>query len=105
MATTADVLAEIAAYSTANGRPCPISHLTSKFGDDAPALVATLKQEGKVFGRRGRNGGLSPANPAAADAPADASADTTPADTIAAEFAALAEKLAAASDEGEAAVG
>jgi hypothetical protein len=102
MATTNEVLAEIAAYTAANGRPCPAKHLTDKFGADAADLIKSLKSEGKVYGRRGRNGGLT-----ANDLPTmDFNTPTgdQASNDLAAEFAALAEKLAAA-DESEAATG
>jgi hypothetical protein len=98
MATSNDVLAEIALYTAANGRACPASHLTDKFGADALDLIASLKKEGKVYGRRGRTGGLMTNDTPATAAPvADAANDTSVAD----EFAALAAKLA----EGESATG
>ena len=88
MATTNEILAEIAAYTAANGRPCPAKHLTDKFGDGAANIIAVLKNEGKIFGKRGRTGGLVPAGQAAA------SADTSTDNSVADEFAALAAKLA-----------
>jgi hypothetical protein len=104
MATTNEILSEIAAYTAANGRPCPAKHLTDKFGDDALALIAALKKEGKVYGKRGRTGGLV-SNEASTPVVEKAEIDSTGND-LAAEFAALAEKLAEASDAGpEAAVG
>ena len=93
MATTNEILSEIASYTAANGRPCPAKHLTDKFGSDALDLIASLKSEGKIYGKRGRTGGLV-SNEAA---PAS---DATATD-LAAEFAALAEKLAAESVEAE----
>jgi DNA-binding IscR family transcriptional regulator len=98
MATSNDVLAEIALYATQNGRACPASHLTDKFGADALDLIASLKKEGKVYGRRGRTGGLVANDTPTTAAPVvDATNDTSVAD----EFAALAAKLA----EGESATG
>lgn len=96
MATTTEIMSEIANYTAANGRPCPAKHLTDKFGADALPLIDSLKKEGKVYGRRGRNGGLS-----ASDTQSAESSEThaTPADALAAEFAALAEKLAAEGSE------
>lgn len=91
MATTNEILAEIAAFTAENGRPCPAKHLTDKFGADAADLIASLKSEGKIYGKRGRTGGLV-SNEAA---PA---ADATATD-LAAEFAALAAKLAEASED------
>lgn len=95
MATRTDVLAEIASYTAANGRPCPAKYLTDKFGGDAADIITSLKKDGAVVGRRGRSGGLVVSG-AAGDTGADTTAQhETPADAIAAEFAALAEKLAA----------
>lgn len=96
MATTTEIMSEIAAFTAANGRPCPAKHLTDKFGADALPLIDSLKKEGKVYGRRGRTGGL------VASEAADTSASTD--NDLAAEFAALAEKLAS-EPEVEAAVG
>lgn len=103
MATSNEILAEIAAFTAANGRPCPAKHLTDKFGAVAADLIASLKKEGKVYGRRGRTGGLVANEAPSTDAGVqfnDAAADA-PADDLAAEFAALAAKLAAESDAGE----
>lgn len=97
MATTTEILAEIAAYKVAHGRPCPAKHLTDKFGADALPLIDQLKKDGKVQGKRGRTGGLFVPDTTASttnDAPVE-DADRTPADDIAAQFAELAEKLAA----------
>lgn len=93
MATRNEVLAEINAYTTANGRPCPANYLTDKFGAEAADIIAALKKDGTVIGKRGRSGGLVSTG-AAADTNT-APVHETPADAIAAEFAALAEKLAA----------
>lgn len=95
MATRNEVLAEIIAYTVANGRPCPANYLTDKFGAEAADIIAGLKKDGTVIGKRGRSGGLVSTG-AAGDTSTDAApAHETPADAIAAEFAALAEKLAA----------
>lgn len=88
MATTTDILSEIAAYTAANGRPCPAKHLTDKFGADAPDLIASLKAAGTIIGKRGRTGGLVTAGEVAA------STDTSTDNNVADEFAALAAKLA-----------
>lgn len=98
MATKTEVLAEIAAYSAANGRPCPVAHLASKFGDGVADTVKDLKTSGAVYGKRGRTGGLVRND----SVPVEDSPSTveTPApvadigDSLAAEFAALAAKLA-----------
>lgn len=104
MATTNEILVEIAAYTAANGRPCPAKHLTDKFGADALDLIASLKKEGKVYGKRGRTGGLVSNEPVSQ---LDASDSTTAADDagndLAAEFAALAAKLAESSEDAPAA--
>lgn len=108
MATTNEILSEIAAYTAANGRPCPAKHLTDKFGGDAVDLIASLKSEGKIYGKRGRTGGLVANGSSNADVSIDAAPaeeDNTPADDIAAQFAALAEKLAADSAAAEVAIG
>lgn len=112
MATTNEILVEIAAYSAANGRPCPAKHLTEKFGTGVLDQIAALKKEGKVYGRRGRTGGLvSNEAVSSLEAGESTAADAAGAwddagNNLAAEFAALAEKLAEASDaEPEAAVG
>lgn len=100
MATTNEILSEIASFTAAYGRPCPAKHLTDKFGADAADLIASLKKEGKVYGKRGRTGGLissdaAPATNEIASAPADDDAGND----LAAEFAALAAKLAESSDD------
>lgn len=102
MATTNEILVEIAAYTAANGRPCPAKHLTEKFGTGVLDQIASLKKEGKVYGRRGRTGGLvsnEPVSQLEAGESTPAADDTG--NDLAAEFAALAEKLAEASGESE----
>lgn len=106
MATTNEILVEIAAYTAANGRPCPAKHLTEKFGTGALDLIASLKKEGKVYGRRGRTGGLVSNEAVSSLEAGESTAADDAGNDLAAEFAALAEKLAEASDAGpEAAVG
>lgn len=106
MATTNEILVEIAAYTAANGRPCPAKHLTEKFGTGALDQIASLKKEGKVYGRRGRTGGLVSNEPVSQLEAGESTAADDTGNDLAAEFAALAEKLAEASDAGpEAAVG
>lgn len=104
MATTNEILVEIATYTAANGRPCPAKHLTDKFGADALDLIASLKKEGKVYGKRGRTGGLVSNEPVSQ---LDASESSTAADEagndLAAEFAALAAKLAESNEDAPAA--
>jgi hypothetical protein len=53
-----DVLAAIQSYLDSNNRPCPAHFLTDKFGDDVAENITNLKKDGKVIGRRGRNGGI-----------------------------------------------
>lgn len=97
MATKTDVLNEIALYTATNSRPCPMNYLTGKFGDEAADLVKQLKTDGAVIGKRGRTGGLVQNGDSTTATPNESTSD------IASEFAALAEKLAAA--EAEAATG
>lgn len=105
MATTNEILSEIAAYTAANGRPCPAKHLTDKFGADALDLIASLKKEGKVYGKRGRTGGLV-SNEVASEAGESTPATDDAGNDLAAEFAALAAKIAEAAEAGnEAATG
>lgn len=104
MATTNEILVEIATYTAEKGRPCPAKHLTDKFGADALDLIASLKKEGKVHGKRGRTGGLV-SNEATAPVVEKAEIDSTGND-LAAEFAALAAKIAEEAEAGgEAATG
>jgi len=98
MATTIEIMSEIVSYTAANGRPCPAKHLTDKFGADAIPLIASLKEQGKIYGRRGRTGGLV-SNEASPLPQMDF--NTPQIDTgndLAAEFAALAAKIAAESE-------
>lgn len=53
-----DVLAAIQSYLDSNNRPCPAHYLNDKFGDDVAENITNLKKDGKVIGRRGRNGGI-----------------------------------------------
>lgn len=53
-----DVVSAIASYIEKNARPCPAHYLTQKFGDDVSESITNLKKDGKVVGRRGRNGGI-----------------------------------------------
>lgn len=102
MATSkSDVLSEIAAYTAANGRPCPAKHLTDKFGADAQDVIKTLKAEGIVAGKRGRTGGLIASGTATVETTTEESASQTDStgDDLAAEFAALAAKLAEAQSQ------
>lgn len=91
--TREEVLAEIASYRAEMQRPCPAKHLVAKFGDGAESIIAALKNDGILVGKRGRTGGLVPADIAAqVDASAEIPADNDTAD----QFAALAAKLAEA---------
>jgi hypothetical protein len=53
-----DVLAAIQSYLDSNNRPCPAHYLNDKFGDDVAEAITNLKKDGKIIGRRGRNGGI-----------------------------------------------
>lgn len=53
-----DVLASVTSYIEKNNRPCPAHFLTQKFGDDVIEAIGSLKKDGKIVGRRGRNGGI-----------------------------------------------
>lgn len=53
-----DVMNSITGYIENNQRPCPAHFLTSKFGDDVAETITNLKKDGKIIGRRGRNGGI-----------------------------------------------
>lgn len=53
-----DVLAAIQTYLDNNNRPCPAHYLNDKFGDDVAEAITNLKKDGKIIGRRGRNGGI-----------------------------------------------
>lgn len=101
MATTNEILVEIAAYTAANGRPCPAKHLSEKFGTGVLDQIAALKKEGKVYGRRGRTGGLVSNEPVSQLGAGESTATDDTGNDLAAEFAALAEKLAEASGESE----
>lgn len=88
--TNEQVLAEIADYRSVYGRPCPANHLTAKLGDEALDIINALKKAGTLVGKRGRTGGLVPA-----DTTTDSvSSEDTATDSVADQFAALAAKLA-----------
>ena len=53
-----DVLDAIKIYVTNNDRPCPAHYLVGKFGEDVSETILTLKKEGSIMGKRGRNGGI-----------------------------------------------
>jgi hypothetical protein len=92
--TTEQVLSAISEYREANARPCPAKYLVEKFGDEATAIIATLKDNGTLIGKRGRTGGLVPADAAPAT---DTGTNVVESESVADQFAALAAKLA--SDE------
>ena len=97
--TNEQVLAAISEYRAENSRPCPAKYLVEKFGDEATDIVAALKKDGTLIGKRGRTGGLVPAD-AAATSPVAAESDG---ESVSDTFAALAAKLAAdTADAGEA---
>lgn len=87
--TTEQVLAEISEYRSTYGRPCPANYLTAKLGDEALGIIASLKKAGTLIGKRGRTGGLVPADGAPAET------GTADGESVADQFAALAAKLAA----------
>lgn len=91
--TNEQVLAAVSEYREANSRPCPARYLTEKFGDEALDIVNALKKAGTLIGKRGRTGGLVPADNIAA-------IDVTPKEdtSVADQFALLASKLA---EDGE----
>jgi hypothetical protein len=101
MATTNEILSEIAAYTVANGRPCPAKHLADKFGTGVLDQITALKKEGKVYGKRGRTGGLVSNEAAPQDAGESSPTLDDAGNDLAAEFAALAAKLAEATGESE----
>jgi hypothetical protein len=89
--TNEQVLAEVSEYRAANSRPCPANHLTAKFGDEVLDIIKSLKTDGTLIGKRGRTGGLIPADAATvAETPVEGEGES-----VADQFAALAAKLAA----------
>lgn len=98
--TNEQVLSAISEYRSENGRPCPANYLVSKFGDEVLDTIASLKKSGTVVGKRGRTGGLVPADAAPV---ADSTSSESDSD-VADQFAALAARLAE-SEQTEAAVG
>lgn len=54
-----DVLGAITVYLKNNNRPCPAHYLTDKFGDDVVEVIADLKKDGSIIGKRGRTGGIA----------------------------------------------
>lgn len=53
-----DVMGAITVYLLNENRPCPAHYLTDKFGDDVADVVAQLKKDGVIIGKRGRGGGI-----------------------------------------------
>lgn len=98
MATTKEqVLAAVSEYREANTRPCPARYLTDKFGDDVLDVIAALKKDGTLIGKRGRTGGLVPGSEVAGLSASSTSEDGE-SESVADQFAQLAAKLAA--DDG-----
>lgn len=97
--TNEQVLSAISEYRTANSRPCPAKYLVEKFGEEVTEVIQSLKDSGTLVGKRGRTGGLVPADALPASNEATTESDSSVAD----QFAALAAKLA--SDEPAAAIG
>jgi hypothetical protein len=99
--TNEQVLAEVSSYRSENGRPCPANHLVAKFGDEVLDTIASLKKNGTLIGKRGRTGGLVPADAAPATTTEAATSDESVAD----QFAALAARLAESEQTTDVAVG
>lgn len=53
-----DVMGAITVYLLNMNRPCPAHYLTQKFGDDVGDVIASLKKDGVIIGKRGRGGGI-----------------------------------------------
>ena len=53
-----DVIGAITVYLINENRPCPAHYLIQKFGDDVADIIASMKKDGVIVGRRGRNGGI-----------------------------------------------
>lgn len=98
--TNEQVLSAISEYRSENSRPCPANYLVAKFGEEVLDIISSLKKDGTLVGKRGRTGGLVPADTAGAAATVAADTDESVSD----QFAALAAKLAD-SEQNEAAVG
>ena len=98
--TNEQVLSAISEYRLENSRPCPANYLVSKFGEEVLETIASLKKSGTVVGKRGRTGGLIPADAA----PVSTEEATADGESVADQFAALAAKLAE-SEADAAAVG
>jgi len=53
-----DVIGAITVYLLNENRPCPAHYLVNKFGDDVGEVIAELKKDNVVIGKRGRGGGI-----------------------------------------------
>ncbi len=53
-----DVIGAITVYLINMNRPCPAHYLIQKFGDDVADIISSMKKDGVIVGRRGRNGGI-----------------------------------------------
>jgi len=53
-----EILNAINDYNTGNDRPCPKTFLAGKFGVDILDMLDTMKKDGSIIGKRGRNGGF-----------------------------------------------
>jgi len=104
-----DVFDMVKGYGAANSRPIPKRDVAAQYGDDGVAHLKALVEAGQLSCRRGRNGGYflkgEDATPIT-DAPHEA--DNAPtsdvpvedgSEDLAAQFAALEAKLAAAEAE------
>jgi hypothetical protein len=103
-----DLLQFVAQFQQDNKRPCPKSSIVATHGETALAVLKQLIDDKSVNCRRGRNGGYYPTDTVAALADAPIEADNAPAsdvpaeaesEDLAAQFAALEAKLAAAEAE------
>ena len=101
-----DVFDMVKEYGVVNSRPMPKRDVAAKYGDDGLKFLKELVDSGQLACRRGRNGGyffksedaapvtdapIEAGNTPTSDVPAES--DT---DDLAAQFAALEAKLAAA---------
>jgi hypothetical protein len=102
--TNEQVLVAISEYRAENSRPCPAKYLVEKFGDEALDIIAGLKKDGTLVGKRGRTGGLVPAGDATASVSSEETT-TDSGDSVENQFAELVAKLAAAESPNEVAVG
>jgi len=86
------VLTTIREFHTSNERPCPKTHLIGKFGNDVLDVLDSLKESGKITGKRGRNGGFVLADgitldvtPVTVDAPASDTGEESNEDAVSAD--------------------